>query len=102
MTEIHKVKDMVFSIKRDLLSTLHETIYIIMRLASKHENINKSGMKHKTLIGKSILKNVGFIKTQLEIKKINVTTPPRLSLIFIYYVVHFKKRTYLFICATQP
>lgn len=26
-------------------------------------------MKHKTLIGISILKNVGFIKTQLEIKK---------------------------------
>lgn len=69
MTEIHKVKDMVFSIKRDLLSTLHETIYIIMRLASKHETINKSGMKHKTVIGISILKNVGFIKTQLEIKK---------------------------------
>lgn len=65
MTEIHKVKDMVFSIKRDLLSTLHETIYIIMRLATW----NKSGMKHKTLIGISILKNVGFIKTQLEIKK---------------------------------
>lgn len=68
MTEIHRVKDMVFSIKRDLLSTLHDTIYIIMRLASKHETINKSRRKHKTLIGISILKNVGFIKTQLEIK----------------------------------
>lgn len=62
MIEIYKVKDMVFGIKRDLLSILYEIIYIIMWFVSKYEIINKSGMKYKILIGILILKNVGFIK----------------------------------------
>ena len=59
-------------------------------------------MKHKTLIGISILKNVGFIKTQLEIKKNKRNDTPETFVNFYLLRLHFKKRTYLFICATQP